>query len=106
MNCVNTGVGEFCEYFRKQGQQYDQKVFMFPYHLDEGSFNPTAWRSVKIPEQVVIDVRKENDVSSIKMCQQPRTFNKTFDVWSEKPRLVACEIVSSTGIWNQSVEYL
>ena len=59
MNCVNTGVGEFCEYFRRQNSVQDQHVFMFPFHLDAGCFNPTTWRSVKLPEQVVVDVRND-----------------------------------------------
>ena len=59
MNCVNTGVGEFCQYFRRQKAEQDQHVFMLPYHLDVGEFNPTTWRTVSVPEQVVIDMRSD-----------------------------------------------
>ena len=56
-NVVNTGIGELCQYFRQQKDYNDQHVFMFPFHLDAGEFNPTTWRSVSVPEQVIIDMR-------------------------------------------------
>ena len=106
MNCVNTGVGEFCDYFRKQRELHDQNVFMFPFHLDAGAFNPTTWRSVKAPEQVVVDVRSETMKDFTRKGQPTRTLKNTFEVWNDKPQLVASELVDSSGIWNQSVDYL
>lgn len=106
MNCVNTGVGEFCEYFRRQRELHAQDLFMFPFHLDAGAFNPTTWRSVRTPEQVVVDVRDNITKDFTNRCQPTRTLKNTLEVWDDKPQLVASELVDSSGIWNQSVDYL
>ena len=58
---------------------------MFPYHLNEGQFNPTAWRSVDVPEQSVIDVRTSASKEFTKLCQPARTLKNTFEVWEDRP---------------------
>ena len=105
-NAVNTGIGELCQYFRKQSEIQDQHVFMFPYHLNEGQFNPTAWRSVAVPEQVVIDVRTQASKDFTKMCEPTRTLKNAFEVWEDRPQLICAETQDSAGIFNQMVDYL
>ena len=106
MNCVNTGVGEFCQYFKRRRDQMDQHVFMFPFHLDAGEFNPTTWRTVRVPEQVVLDMRSEVMKSLVRRNESMRTLKNQYEVWEDRPKLEANEEVGSSGIWNQSVDDL
>ena len=65
-NCVTVGIKEFCQYFSKCKKQHDQKVFMFPYHLNEANFDPTIWRTVSRPEQMVVDLRSKEEKELIR----------------------------------------
>ena len=106
LNAVNTGIGELCQYFRQQKDYHDQHVYMFPFHLDAGEFNPTTWRTVAVPEQVIIDQRTSIMKNLIKRNESVRTLKNMYEVWEDRPKLEASEVVKSGGIFNQCIDFL
>lgn len=79
---------------------------MFPYHLDKGDFAPTTWRTVNEPAQVIVDVRTPIMRKRIEAGKAPRTLKNEYDVWEDRPKILASEEVGSAGLWNQSVDLL
>ena len=69
---------------------------MFPFHLDAGEFNPATWRTVSVPEQVIIDMRSRIRKNLIQRNENVRTLKKVYEVWEDRPKLEASEVVKST----------
>ena len=81
-------------------------MFQFPFHLNEAGLDPTAWKSVKAPEQVIIDTRSEKTKAITRACERTQTYKKKYDVYETRPMTESAHEVSSMGIWNQTVEDL
>ena len=79
---------------------------MFPFHLDAGEFNPTTWRTVSVPEQVIIDQRTSIMKNLIRRNESVRTLKNMYEVWEDRPKLEASEVVKSGGIFNQCIDFL
>ena len=54
---------------------------MFPHHLNEAGFDPTIWRTVTRPEQMVVDLRSKEEKELIRQNQNTRTLRRDYDIW-------------------------
>ena len=103
---VTYGVKEFCQHFATCREAHDQKVFQFPYHLIEADFEPTQWRSVSKPEQMIIDLRTQEEKALIRQNKNTNTLRKDYDIWQERPRIVAVEEGVESTLFSHMVHRL
>ena len=104
LNCISAGVLEICQYFKNQKEQHDQRVFQFPFHLNEADLEPIAWSTVTKPEQMVIDLRTPEQKELVRHNQNIRTLKKGYDIWEERPRIVSAEMVQSNSEFSHLVQ--
>ena len=92
----------------KRKLELGQHSFQIPYIFKGGAQvaqDFKAWREVKEPEQVILDLRSDLNKQLDKQNKNTRTFNTECDIWRDRPHLLVSEFVKVTE-WRSSVHYL
>ena len=64
------------------------------------------WENVEKQDQMIFDLRDEEEKKHFFKCREPFTFKKTnFNVWKERPQLINRECVMAKN-WRPSVHFI
>ena len=72
----------------------------------EADFEPTQWRTVTKPEQMIIDLRTNEEKALIRQNKNTNTLRKDYDIWQERPRIVAVEEGTENTLFSHMVHRL
>jgi len=82
----NNTTEKFTSYFDKFLKFAEQQILVFPADIQEGGYS-TAFGGGVTPDQVIIDLRSEQEVKSARIGVSS-TFKNELNIWEERPRVV------------------
>ena len=95
-NVISKQFHEFWQSVKRQHVDRDQPVFLFPDHFDEPTFNDQKFSrkgewmfKEDFTEQIVFDLRTDQQKSLQEQLKSRNAFKKNFDIWEDKPHIIS-----------------
>ena len=95
------------KYYSNLRNEEKVNTFVFPETLKQANTALKNWSTVKQLDEMVIDLRDEEEKENARLSKLPNTLINDLNMWEELPKIISSQVVNEPeSRWNPSIHFL